>query len=63
MVSVFVIFYFYFFLNGCTCNIWKFLGQGLNLSHMFDNLRFSYTTGPGVERMPPQLSELLQLAS
>ena len=35
--------YFYSFLFGCTCGIWKFLGQGLNLyyssskSHCSDN--------------------------
>ena len=30
-----------FFFNGHTCSIWKFLSQGLNLSHSFDP-RWSY---------------------
>ena len=27
------LFFFYFYFYGCTCSIWKFLGQGLNPSH------------------------------
>ena len=33
------LFFFFFFFNGCTRGIWKFPGQGLNLSCSFGNAR------------------------
>ena len=51
---------FFFFFNGHTCNIWKFLGQGLNLScssnlhHNCGNaLSLSQYARAGTESMPP----------
>ena len=32
MMGTPIFFFFFFFFNGCFCSIWKFLGQGLNLS-------------------------------
>ena len=30
-------FFFFFFFPGCTQDMWKFLGQGLNPNHSSDN--------------------------
>ena len=32
---------FFFFFFGCTCGIWKFVGQGPNLSHSCDDLCYN----------------------
>ena len=42
---MFSFFIFYFF--GCTCSLWKFLGQGSNLSHSRDHARSLTTRLPG----------------
>ena len=36
-----------FFFFGCTCGMWKFLGQGLNLSHGSDNAESLTARPPG----------------
>ena len=54
---------FYFFCH--TCSIWKFLGQGLNLSHSCNlhcNARsLTYSPEPGMEPTPQQQPKPLQL--
>ena len=34
--------FFLLFFNGCASSIWKFLGQGLNLSHSYSNVDLSF---------------------
>ena len=46
---VFILFYYYFFY-GCTSSIWKFPGQGLNLSCSWDPL--THCTGLGIKPTP-----------
>ena len=61
-------FFFFFFFFGCTCGIWRFLGQGLNPSCMHD-LRHScgnswfliHCTRQGIKPVPQQQPKLLQI--
>ena len=59
--SYLFIFYLFFLFFSCTCGIWKFPGQGLNLNCSCDlhqscsNTRsLTYHARPGIEPMPPQ---------
>ena len=38
---------FFFFFFDCACNMWKFLGQGLNASYSSDNTESLTTRPPG----------------
>ena len=47
-----------------TCGIWKFPGQGLNLSHSCSNTRsLTHCAVQGIEPVPPQWPKPLQLVS
>ena len=46
------------FLNGHTHSMWKFPGQGLNLSHSSDPL--THRAGPGIPPAHPQRPQSLQ---
>ena len=49
----------FFFFFGCTCGVWKFLGQVLNHSYSCD----LHQAGPGIALASLQQPELLQLDS
>ena len=44
----------FFFFNGCTCGIWKFLGQKLNPSHSCGNAESFDPLHQAIKRVPPQ---------
>ena len=49
------IYIYIFIFNGCTHSIWKFLGQGLNLSCNCGNPGFFNPLGQaGIDLVPPQ---------
>ena len=48
----------FFFFSGCPCGVWKFPGQGLNVSHSCSNARsFNPLHQAGIEAMPLQWSK------
>ena len=62
-ILCFYLFIYFLFLNGCTCGIWKFLGQGLN--RIEPQLQptpdpSTHCTGSGIKPEPLQQPELLQ---
>ena len=46
--------FFFFFFNGCTCGIWKFLGQKLNPSCSCGNTESFNPLHQAIKRVPPQ---------
>lgn len=64
------VFFFLFKMYGCTCDTWKFPGQGMNTNHSYhlchrcSNAGFlTHCSSLGIELMPLQLLEPLQLNS
>ena len=58
---VFISFFIYLFYS-LTHSIWKFLGQGLNLTHSYRQHQMLLTecTGPEIEPTPPQQTKPLK---